>query len=122
MAGRIHGFLSGVLLTSAITYYTGEYIKKNQQFVSRHLQTSTRIIDNRILSDKDINKDIEPGSSHITRTSRGEFKEICKDIWNDEIITMVNWIYSINWFQLGKDADEGLIRLTDNLSEKISKH
>lgn len=121
MAGRIHGFLAGVLFTSAVTYYTGEYIKKNQAFVSKHLQASSRIIENRILTDKDISKDIEPGSSRITVTGRGDFKEICKDIWNDEIITMVNWIYSINWFQLGKDADDKLIRLTDNLSEKIRK-
>ncbi|KAG7664584.1 uncharacterized protein J8A68_001879 [[Candida] subhashii] len=117
MGGRIHGFLGGVLLTSAITYYTSQYIQKNQQFISHQLRTSENIINNRILSDKDLQKPLEPISSHITTTGRVSFGETCKDIWNDEIITMVNWIYSINWYQWGVELDKSVVKAVDSLKK-----
>lgn len=118
--GRIHGFLGGVLLTSTFTYYTQQYINKNQQFISQHLRQSDYIINNRILSDKDaeLRKNYIP-DSHVNYQSRVSFAETCKDIWNEEIITMVNWLYSINWYKLGLDIDSKVGELTTKLSESV---
>lgn len=119
MGGRIHGFLGGVLLTSALTYYTGEYFRKNQQFVSSHLRTSDNIINNRILSDKDIAREAVPISKQENSVRRLNSVETCKDIWNDEIITMVNWIYRINWYEWGVKADKKLNELTDKVASSV---
>ncbi|ODV67185.1 hypothetical protein HYPBUDRAFT_153077 [Hyphopichia burtonii NRRL Y-1933] len=121
MGGRIHGFLGGVLLTSAFTYYTGQYFQKNQQVISHHLKTSNNIINNRILSDKDISTEIVPVDSRINYTSRPNIAETSKDIWNDEIIKMVNWIYSINWYQWMIDADKTVHNLKDKVSTAEKK-
>lgn len=115
---RINGFLGGVLLASSLTYYTGQYFKKNQTFISTSLQQSKNIIDNRILTDRDLNKEIIPVNNNIDLKHR-TFQETYKDIWNEEIVTMVNWVYSINWYQLGKKVDEQVVELTDKLVEVI---
>lgn len=117
---RIHGFLGGVLLASSLTYYTQEYFKKNQVFISTSLQQSKNIIDNRILSDKDLHKVALPINNNVNLNHR-TFSETYKDIWNEEIITMVNWLYSINWYQLGVKVDEKVIGLTDKLAEAVTK-
>ncbi|RLV89565.1 hypothetical protein JA1_005081 [Spathaspora sp. JA1] len=109
MGGRIHGFLGGVLLTSVFTYYTTEYINKNQQFISQQLRQSNKITQ-RIINNEDIPIDNSPRDSHIKLTNR-EFKETCKDIWNEEIIKTVNRIYSIDWYDLGLDIDKKVLSL-----------
>ncbi|KAK6203006.1 uncharacterized protein RJT21DRAFT_119125 [Scheffersomyces amazonensis] len=116
MGGRIHGFLGGVLLTSAFAYYTGEYFKKNSTFISHQLQISDNVINNRILTNKDLLKELEPKSSHISTTDRVNFSETSKHIWNDEIITMVNWVYSINWYQWGLTVDKKFNQLLDKVA------
>lgn len=121
MGGRIHGFLGGVLLTSALTYYTGEYLFKNQQFVSSQLRKSDYIINNRILSDKDYNREVIPVSKQVNLVTRLSSLETSKDIWNDEIIKMVNWIYGINWYQWGVKADQKLIELTDKVATSVTE-
>ncbi|CAK9437490.1 uncharacterized protein LODBEIA_P18680 [Lodderomyces beijingensis] len=120
MGGRIHGFLAGVLLTSASTYYLGYTFRQNSEFVSKQLQQSNHIINNRILTDSDYRQTAIP-NNHITATLRPSWTETCKDIWNDEIITMVNWIYSINWYKLGIKVDEEASKLTDKIVEQLSK-
>ncbi|EMG50175.1 hypothetical protein SBY92_003680 [Candida maltosa Xu316] len=122
MGGRIHGFLGGVLLTTTLTYYTSEYISKNQQFISQQLRQSDYIINNRILSDADekLRKNYVP-NSHISYSARAGFAETCKDIWNDEIITMVNWIYSLNWYKMGVDIDAKVNQLTDKFADSVIK-
>ncbi|EGW33951.1 uncharacterized protein SPAPADRAFT_134514 [Spathaspora passalidarum NRRL Y-27907] len=107
MGGRIHGFLGGVLLTSVFTYYTTEYIHKNQQFISQQLRQSNRITQ-RIVNQEAIPQDNTPRDSRILTTNRN-FKETCKDIWNEEIITAVNWIYSIDWYDLGLNLDKKVL-------------
>ncbi|RCK62992.1 hypothetical protein Cantr_10235 [Candida viswanathii] len=118
--GRIHGFLGGVLLTSTLTYYTSQYINKNQQFISHHLRQSESIINDRILSDKDaeLRRGYVP-DSHVNYRSRVSFAETCKDIWNEEIITMVNWVYGINWYRMGLDLDKKILQLTGKLTENV---
>jgi altered-inheritance-of-mitochondria protein 5 len=121
MVGRIHGFLGGVLLASSFTYYTREYFRKNQQFISSSLHQSKNIIDNRILSDADINKEPVPVNNYVNTSHRG-FAETYKDIWNEEIITMVNWIYSINWYKLGVNVDKQVVELTDRIADVVKKN
>ncbi|ODV80248.1 uncharacterized protein CANTADRAFT_5904 [Suhomyces tanzawaensis NRRL Y-17324] len=121
MGGRIHGFLGGVLLTSALTYYTGEYFKKNQQFISHQLRVSDNTINNRILSDHDLKKELIPIDKRIGATTRVNFSETCKDIWNDEIIKMVNWVYGINWYQWGLTADKKLLSISDKIANSITE-
>ncbi|KAK6463478.1 hypothetical protein DFJ63DRAFT_120654 [Scheffersomyces coipomensis] len=115
MGGRIHGFLGGVLLTSAFTYYTGEYFQKNATFISQQLKTSDNIINHRILTDRDLVAESIPKSSHSNKTDRISFVETSKDIWNDEIITMVNWVYSINWYSWGLSLDKKVNTLIDRV-------
>ncbi|CAD1812688.1 hypothetical protein FOB58_005746 [Candida parapsilosis] len=118
MGGRIHGFLGGVLLTSALTYYTAQTFHHNQQFISQHLQQSNNIINNRILTDSEYRNTALP-NNHITLKQRVSFGETCKDIWNDEIIKMVNWIYGINWYKLGVKLDSEANKLTDKIAESL---
>lgn len=115
MGGRIHGFLGGVLLALLLTYYTGEYIKKNASIASRSLQMLDDIINKRMLSTHNEWDDVVPVTSKVEFIQR-PFAESCKDIWNQEIITAVNWLYSINWYRLGEKADELLNKLTDKLA------
>lgn len=116
--GRIHGFLGGVLLTSAATYYTGEYMHKNLHFVLDQLRFSEHIINDRILSNKDEVQSSIPRSSHSQVTRRLGFGETSKDIWNDEIIKFANWVYSINWYQWGLDADHKILELANKVAHK----
>ncbi|CCG24872.1 hypothetical protein CORT_0G01890 [Candida orthopsilosis Co 90-125] len=118
MGGRIHGFLGGVLLTSALTYYTGQMFHRNQQFISQHLQQSNNIINNRILTDSEYRNTAIP-DNHIVIEERPDFVETCKDIWNEEIIKMVNWIYGINWYKLGIKLDNEANKLTDKIAESL---
>lgn len=114
---RIHGFLGGVLLTASLTYYTGQYMEKNQKFVSSQLQHANYVVQNRILSDKGVQKPVAVDSA-VTYASR-PFGETAKDIWNDEIIKMVNWVYSINWYGWGVEADRAISDLTNKVAESI---
>lgn len=118
MGGRIHGFLGGVLLTSALTYYTGEYFHKKQQFISHHLRTSNDIINERILSNKPRDELVAIDKS-ITYTSRQGVSEIAKDIWNEEVIKMVNWLYSINWYNIVVTTDKKISQLTDKVAQSV---
>lgn len=117
MGGRIHGFLGGVLLTASLTYYTGQYIEKSNRFVSGQLQHANAVVTDRILSNRGIAKPIAV-DNNIDLSTR-PFSETAKDIWNDEIITMVNWVYGINWYSWGVLADKKLQDLTNKVAESI---
>lgn len=122
MGGRIHGFLGGALFTLALVYYTGEYIKKDQQFVSRQLRISDTIINEGIIAGKDIHKDaiiIEPRGKKEVHFG---VIESSKDIWNEEIIKMVNWVYAINWYSMFVKADEQYNKLTDKIANRMAPH
>lgn len=117
MGGRIHGFLGGVLLTASLTYYTGQYIEQNGKFVSKQLRHADFVVQERILSDRGVLRPqaVDAGVSLHTRA----FGETAKDIWNDEIIKMVNWVYSINWYSWGVAADRQLADLTSKVAEAV---
>lgn len=109
--GAVHGFLGGVLLTSSVAYFTGQYVRDRARVVSRHLSDAERTIHNRILSDADLVREARPRDSHARYLRRAGVAEACKDIWNEEIITMVNWLYSLNWYRFGLLLDHKLAGL-----------
>lgn len=115
MGNRIQGFLAGVFVTGCVTAYTAGLFKSNQALISQQLQSCDSVIKNRILSDKDRNAVPTPINRRILTTYRPSVWETCKDIWNDEIITVANWAYSINWYQWGLEADKKLNKLADKV-------
>lgn len=121
MGGRIHGFLGGALFTSAFVYYTGEYIKKDQQFISRQLRITDTVINEGIISGKDIHKDIIPIEPRGKREVHSGVWETSKDIWNEEIIKMVNWVYSINWYNWFVKIDQQYDKLTNKLASRMTE-
>ncbi|CAI5755883.1 unnamed protein product [Candida verbasci] len=119
MGGRIHGFLGGVLLTSTITYLTKQYIVKNSLFISDSLRSSNYTIQNKILSNKHY-ENLSIPNKHTTDEIRS-FNETCKDLWNEEIIKMVNWVYGINWYKIGMKIDEKTGEISSRLVESLKK-
>lgn len=120
MGGRIHGFLGGVLLTSVVTYYTGEFVRSNKLFVSAQLQASRDIIDHQIVAHKHI-RDDTPVDKLYSEVRRVSVLETCKDLWNDEVIRAVNWVYSIDWYRFGVKTDEKIMELTDKVASMVEK-
>lgn len=116
MGNRIHGFLAGVALTGSLAITSASYIRGNLAFVSTNLRDLDNTINNRILSDRDIDSNPQPPNRRVAMSHRPSFAETGKDIWNEEIIKMVNWVYSINWYQWGLDADRKLNKLTDKVA------
>ncbi|ODQ83052.1 hypothetical protein BABINDRAFT_57276 [Babjeviella inositovora NRRL Y-12698] len=108
MGGRIHGFLGGVLLTASITYYNGYQFKQTQKLISQSLRESKTLIDER-------NKPVESASKSLEFSYRPSVWETVADIWNDEVIRGVNWVYSVNWAKLTTDVE-------DKISNAINKN
>lgn len=117
--GAIHGFLGGVLFTSSIAYFGAAYVRQSTQFVSSHFHRADRAIHNRILSNVDILRENEPINSHSKYIERANLAETSKDIWNEEIIKMVNWVYSINWYKAGIQLDQKLAGLGSKIATLI---
>lgn len=115
MGNRIQGFLAGVALTSSIVLATAGRIQSSQATASTIIRDADSIINNRILTDRDAQLVPLPVNKRISTTYRPSVWETCKDIWNEEIITMANWVYSINWYQWGLEADRKLNKLTDKV-------
>lgn len=121
MGGRIHGFLGGVLLTSVATYYTGEFVRSNKLFVSSQLQSSRDIIEHQIISHKHGHDKIMPVNKLFEETRRVSILETSKDLWNEELIKAVNWVYSIDWYKFGVQTDQAIMDLTDKVASIVEK-
>lgn len=121
MGGRIIGFLAGVTVSGIAWTIAEPAMTMPLMFVSTGLQEAKDQIDNRILSDKGIEKNPQPPNRRVTQLTRPSFLETCKDYWNEELIKGVNWVYSINWYQWGLDADRKLNKLTDKLTKSIAE-
>lgn len=89
MGGRIHGFLGGVLLTTSLAYYTSQEFKRNQEFVSKTIREAEAIIDEHDKPQKPVPRSIE--FQH-----RPSMKQTIADIWDEQILKGVHWVYSIN--------------------------
>lgn len=115
MGNRIQGFLAGVALTAGTVLATSGRIQASLITASNIIRDTDYIINNRILTDRDTQLAHLPVNKRVSTTLRPSFWETSKDIWNEEIITMVNWLYSINWYQWGLDADRKFNKLTDKV-------
>ena len=82
---------------------------------SKLLRDTQDIITTRILSDRNSEDELAPLNRRVLWSTRPSVWETCKDIWNEEIITAANWVYSINWYQFGLDIDRKLNKLTDKV-------
>ncbi|CDR43778.1 CYFA0S12e04236g1_1 [Cyberlindnera fabianii] len=107
MGGRIHGFLGGVLLTSCIAYYTSQEFKRNQEFVSKTIRETEAIIDNHGKPKVDVPRAIE--FQH-----RPSIKQTIADIWDDQILKVVHWTYSLN-------IEKGTADIVEYLESAINK-
>lgn len=121
MGGRIIGFLAGVTATGALFASTRGLMESMENFAHLNFTEMKDQIDNRILSDKGIDKNPQPPNRRVTQLTRPSFLETSKDFWNEEFIKGVNWVYSINWYQWGLEADRKLNRLTDKLTRSIAE-
>ncbi|KAG7877893.1 hypothetical protein KL905_001159 [Ogataea polymorpha] len=106
MAGRIHGFLGGVLLTGSIAYLTAREFRLNQAVISQSLRESSRIIEERDLP--------VPHQSNILESKEKTLTESIKDIWNHEVIKGVNYIYSLDYSGVGDSITKSIDRFINN--------
>lgn len=107
--GRLTGLLSGVLFTSSVAYYTKREIDGNLLVISSCLRRSDEIINNSI---SPVKHELVPINNKIN-TNTVSISSTLTDIWNREIISFVNFIYSINWYQLGLEVDKKVVQLVD---------
>lgn len=115
MGNRIQGFLAGAALTAGVVLATSGRIQASTLTASNLIRDTDSIINNRILTDRDAQLAPLPINKRVAGEHRPSVWETSKDIWNEEIIKAVNWVYSINWYQWGLDADRQLNRLTDKV-------
>lgn len=115
MGNRVQGFFAGAVLTGFLATTTVGYMRSVNSVNSKILRECDGVINNRILTDKDAQTVPMPLNKRIVLTHRPSVWETSKDIWNEEIITMVNWVYSINWYQWGLDVDRKLNKLADKV-------
>lgn len=107
--------------TGAVFSATKGLMQKMETFNHTNFTEMKDQIENRILTDKGIDKNPQPPNRRVTQLTRPSILETCKDYWNEEFIQGVNWVYSINWYQWGLDADRKLNKLTDKLTRKIAE-
>ncbi|ODV85678.1 hypothetical protein CANARDRAFT_27781, partial [[Candida] arabinofermentans NRRL YB-2248] len=103
MAGRIHGFLGGVLLTGSIAYLTAVQLTTRQQIISHHLNESSRVIEERDIPTLH--------RSNVISYENKTVSESVKDIWNHEVIKGTNWLYSLNFSKIGDYVACGVEKL-----------
>ncbi|OBA19482.1 hypothetical protein METBIDRAFT_214767 [Metschnikowia bicuspidata var. bicuspidata NRRL YB-4993] len=115
MGNRINGFLGGVALTGFITMSTSAAIKRSEAINSAQIRHCDEFINNRILTDTHFRENAAPINKRVFLTHRPSMWETCKDIWNEEIIKMVNNVYSINWHKLGLEADKRIGKMADKV-------
>lgn len=119
MGNRIIGFLTGVGLTALLSIYTTSYIRNMKEFTAAQVRDVDYSIKTHILQRGEPVKPAPPINRRLDYTFRPSIWETATDIWNDEIITMVNWVYSINWYQVGLDADRKIVHLTDKVANSV---
>lgn len=119
MGGRIIGFLAGVSTVGLVHHFTKGLFAFNL-FLHDNITSMTDQVNNQILSDRGIDKNPIPPNRRVNILYRPSLVETCKDIWNEELINSVNWLYSINWYQWGLDIDRKLNKITDKFTQKLT--
>ncbi|TID29251.1 hypothetical protein CANINC_002047 [Pichia inconspicua] len=100
MAGITQGLIAGALVTTSLTYLTGQQFQKNAKVVKKELRDAADIFDKR--------NDPPQLVSNVHIYEDRNIKEGVKDIWNSEVIRAVNWWYSL---QLGNKAAAAIANL-----------
>lgn len=118
MGGRIIGFLTGVSTVGVLHYYTRSLFEVNKHFTS-NVRSMVDQVNDQILSDRGIDKNPTPPNRRERQLSRASFVETSKDIWNEELIKSVNWLYSINWYRFGLDLDRKASKFLDKITHKL---
>jgi altered-inheritance-of-mitochondria protein 5 len=107
MGGKIQGFLGAVLLTTTVAYFTSQEFKQNQEFISKTLRDTERIINQ------------EPQDRGQTPRSlefqyRPSIRQTVADLWDDSVLSSVQWIY-------GVDVEKSIGRVVSALQEGVEK-
>lgn len=88
------------MTTSSIAYLTALEFRRNSKFVSTELKEAQSVIDNHGKTSVQVLQPLE----YETRVN---LTETMKDVWNDEIIKGVNWVYGIQWNSIAKRVENG---------------
>lgn len=107
MAGIVQGALAGTLACLTLTYFTQQRMVATQDTIQASLRASVDTIQRR-------NDPVEPVSNVRAYVIR-DWSQGAKDIWNEELIRGINWLYDLN---LGQAA----IGLVETTVTSISKH
>lgn len=106
MAGITQGALAGSLFALTLTYFTQQRFESTRNTVCASLQATRAAIETR-------NDPVEE-VSNINNFQTRAFREGISDIWNEEVIRAVNWVYDL---KLGNAAvglvESGLASLCD---------
>lgn len=62
-----------------------------------------------------------PVNKLFEETRRVSILETSKDLWNEELIKAVNWVYSIDWYKFGVQTDQAIMDLTDKVASIVEK-
>lgn len=87
MAGITHGFLTGVLVTSGLAYLTACQFNNNAIKIKGEINDCIDIVEKK-------NETV----SHISNVRSfytSSVSEGVKDLWNEEVISAVNWWYNL---------------------------
>jgi altered-inheritance-of-mitochondria protein 5 len=79
---------SGIITTSSVAYLTALELRRNSQTISKSLQVSKEVLDNRGKPKPRMSKTIE-------YETRDNVAETMKDLWDHEIVRAANWIFSL---------------------------
>lgn len=88
MGGKLHGFLGGVLLTTAAVYYSSAQFKNSNGFVSRTLKDTENIING-------VEPELKPIPRQLNFTHR-PISETIADIWDDSVLASAKTLYSVD--------------------------
>ncbi|KAG0678596.1 hypothetical protein C6P40_003802 [Pichia californica] len=87
MAGITHGLLTGVLVTSGLSYLTATQFNSNAIKIKNEINSCIETIEKR--------NDPIPHISNVRSFYSSSISEGAKDLWNEEVISAVNWWYNL---------------------------
>lgn len=111
MGGKIQGFLGAVLLVTSVAYFKSKDFKDNQEYISKTLRDTQRIIDQEPQEKKDTPRAVE-------FKYRPSIRQTVADIWDDSVLSGVKWVYTVDVEHSLSRAIEGVQDLATKLTSK----